>query len=152
MSVLERLTGLENKFLDAVRSPEADRVASAPPTGRLDSLIGRKYCVLVTYRKNGDPIPSPLWFGLAEGKVYAHTGGYKVKRLERTPAVRVAPSTFRGKPTAPPFAGTARVVPPDEIERAEAAIQSNYGRIRKLYYGLLHQTEFGNYIEITPDT
>ena len=151
MSVIERLTGLENKFLDAVRSPEAIRVATEAPTGQIGSLVGRKYCVLVTYRKNGDAIPSPLWFGIANGKVFAHTGGYKVKRLERNPAVRVAPCTFRGRPTAPPFAGTARVVPPVEVEQAERAIQSNYGRVRKLYYGLFRQAELGNYIEITPD-
>jgi hypothetical protein len=149
--LVERVTGLENKVLDALRSRDADRVATLPPTGRLDSLVGRKYCVLVTYRKNGDAVPSPLWFGVAGRKVYAHTGGYKVTRLERNPAVRVAPCTFRGRPMAPPFAGTARVVPSEEVERAERAIQANYGRIRMLYYELFHQAELGHYIEVTPD-
>jgi hypothetical protein len=150
MSWVERLAKIENRFIDRARSGDAARVAASAPTGRIDDLRGRKYCVLVTYKKNGDAVPSPLWFGVGDGKVYAHTSGVKIKRIERNPSVLVAPTTFRGRPLGPPFAGTARVVPADEADPAERAIAGNYGATRRVYYRLFGQQDLGVYIEVTP--
>ncbi len=93
-SFLRRLEALQNRFLDWARSSKADDVATTEPTGVIGDLRGRKYCVLVTYRKNGVAIPSPLWFGVGNGKIYVHTGGIKLKRIEHNPHVLVAPCTF----------------------------------------------------------
>jgi PPOX class probable F420-dependent enzyme len=147
-----KLAAIENRLLDRARSPQAARVAEQAPTGRIEDLRGRKYCVLVSYRKSGGAIPSPLWFGIGKGKLYVHTGGSKVKRIERNPSVRVAPSTFRGRPLGAPFAGTARVLSSGTDADAESLIQANYGWTRRLYYGLFGQRDIGVYIEITPDT
>ena len=143
---------IENKFLDRIRTGDAMRAATEPPIGTVASLEGRKYCVLVTYKKNGDPIPSPLWFGIADGRIYAHTGGMKLKRIERNPDVRVAPCTFRGTPVAPPLVGTCRILPPGEIDVAERALQEHYGITRTLYYKVFHQDDLGSYIEFTPNS
>jgi PPOX class probable F420-dependent enzyme len=151
VSFIERVTAFENRMLDRARSAEADRVARDAATGSIASLKKAKYCVLVTYRKNGDPIPSPLWFALADGKVYAHSGGMKLKRIERNPRIRVAPCTFRGKPTGAPFTGTARVLPAGETDVAERGLQKKYGLTRTLYYKVFHQDDLGAYIEVTPD-
>jgi len=66
--------------------------------------------------------------------------------------VRVAPCTFRGRPTAPPFAATARVLDDaGEIAHAEEAIAANYGRQRRVYYRILAgQEHAGSYVEVTP--
>ncbi|MHB8463280.1 MAG: PPOX class F420-dependent oxidoreductase [Acidimicrobiales bacterium] len=144
------VTEIENRLLDRTRSPLAASVAELPPTGRIDDFRGRKYCVLVSYRKNGDAIPSPLWFGIGDGKLYVHTGGMKVKRIERNPTVRVAPSTFRGRPIGSSLIGTARVVSSPADANAEAYIQANYGVTRRLYYKLSGQSDAGVYIEVTP--
>jgi len=146
-----RLAALQNRFLDWSRSPKANAVATAPPTGRLDEFHGRKYCVLVTYKKDGDPVPSPLWFGVGNGKLYAHTAGVKVKRIERNPEVRVAPSTFRGRPTGAPILGTARVLSSGTENDAEQWLQANYGVQRRVYNRILGDLDaVGVYIEITP--
>lgn len=154
MGLIERLTALENKALDAMRSSAADSVASTTSTGSIDDLGNRQYCVLVSYRKDGTPVPSPLWFALADGKLYTHTGGWKVKRMQRNPAVLVAPCTFRGRPTGPPFAGTARTVPRDSSAAAvgEQALKAKYGLTRKLYYRFFAQIDLGDYIEVTPNS
>src|SRR5256885_752956 len=39
-------------------------VAHAPPTGGLEELAGRRYCTVVTYRRSGEPIATPVWFGV----------------------------------------------------------------------------------------
>ena|SRR5437764_14213023 len=149
-TLVATLTRIENRFLDWVRSPRAGEVATQQATGSIDDFRGRKYCVLVTYKKNGDAVPSPLWFGVGNGKLYAHTMGFKVKRIERNPQVRVAPSTFRGRPVAAPIEGTARILESDAD--AEKHIAANYGWSRRAYYRLFGQTEAGVYVEVTPSS
>jgi PPOX class probable F420-dependent enzyme len=151
MSLADRLARATDRFYDRMRSPRAANVGTAAPTGSLEALRGRKYCVLVTYKKSGEAVPSPLWFGTGNGKVFFQTGvnSAKVKRIQRNPQVRVAPSTSRGRPVAPPFAGTARVVPAEQVAEAERWLQANYGLGRRLY------TRFSDrvanlYVEVTP--
>jgi uncharacterized protein len=153
MSWMERLAKVENRFLDWARTPKAARVAQDAPTGRLEDLRGRRHCVVVTYRKSGEPVPSPVWFGVGDGKLYFHTGETfaKTRRIRRNPEVRVAPCSFRGRPLGPPFAGRARVVSSSEEAEAERHIQANYGLIRRLYYRLSGQEDVGVYIEVTPE-
>ena len=151
MGLIDRLAKASDKFYDRMRSADADSVADADPTGSIDDLKGRKYCVLVSYRKNGQAMPSPLWFGTADGKLYFQTSpdGFKVKRIRNNPEVRVAPCTSRGKPVGPPFIGKARVVPDSDASVAERAVQSNYGIGRKIYT-LFSGSVDSVYVEVTP--
>jgi len=151
MSLADRLARASDRFYDRVRSPQATDIAQAAPTGSLEDLRGHKYCVLVTYKKNGEPVPSPLWFGTGDGKVYFQTGATtaKVKRIQRHPEVRVAAATSRGKPLAAPFTGTARVVPPEREAEAERRLQANYGLGRRVYSVLIGRVA-NVYLEVTP--
>ena len=151
MSLSERIAHASDRFYDRMRSSKAQHVAEAAPTGSLADLRGRKYCVLVTYKKSGEPVPSPLWFGTGNGKLYFQTGATstKVKRIERNSQVRVAAATARGRPRSAPFLGTARVLSIDEAAEAERCLQANYGLGRRLY------TQLGEhvasvYVEVTP--
>ena len=121
------------------------------PTGSLTDLDGHKYCVLITYKKSGEPMPSPLWFGTGNGKLYFHTGATtaKVKRIERNPQVRVAAATTRGRPLSAPLVGTARVLPVDGAAEAERCLQANYGLGRRLY-SRLGRNVVSVYVEVTP--
>lgn len=151
MSLAERVARASDRFYDRMRSPQARTAAEAAPTGSLGDLRGRKYCVLVTYKKNGEPVPSPLWFGTGNGKLYFQTGASaaKIKRIERNPQVRVAPATRRGRPLAAPFVGTARVVPAALEAEAERWLQANYGLGRRVYS--LFSGRLANvYVEVTP--
>jgi len=150
---MDRMAKASDKFYDRMRSGDADSVADAEPTGTIDDLKGRKYCVLVSYRKNGQPMPSPLWFGVADGKLYFNTSatGYKVKRITNNPEVRVAPCNSRGKPLGPPFLGKARVLPDSEGPTAERAIGSNYGAGRRVFTAVTDGVE-SVYGEVTPTT
>ena len=140
-------------FYDRIRHRSAASVAEMPAKGSLEDLDGRNYCVLVTYKRSGEPVPTPVWFGVADGKLYARTeaGSWKVKRIRRDGRVRVAPSTMRGRPVGPPFEGLARVLEPPEFERAERAVASNYGLDRRLYMRFLGEApEDVAYIEVDP--
>ncbi|MBV8981967.1 MAG: PPOX class F420-dependent oxidoreductase [Acidimicrobiia bacterium] len=151
MGMMSRLAKASDRFYDRMRSADASTVADARPTGSIDDLEGRKYCVLVSYRKNGQPMPSPLWFGVADRKLYFHTSpdGYKVKRIRNNPEVLVAPCDSRGKPLGPPFTGKARIVADAEADTAERALKSNYGIGRRIYTALGRSVP-AVYVEVTP--
>jgi uncharacterized protein len=156
MTLGERLASASNSFYDRMRHRDAYAAARGPATaGSFDALRGRKYCLLVTYKRSGDPIPTPVWFGLGDdGRLYVRTEAEaaKVKRISHDARVRVAPANVRGKPVGPVAEGTARVLPPDEHDRAERALQSNYGLGRRVYEGLA-SGPLGvatTYLEVTP--
>ena len=143
-----------NRFYDWLRSPEADEVArQSGQSGGFDTLAKGKYALLVTFKRSGDPVATPVWFALDEaGRMYVHTerDSAKVKRVRNDPHVRVAASNVRGKPRGPVIEGRARVVAPDEEEHAEAALRSHYGVVRRVFEGALGSSEPMVYIEVSP--
>ena len=143
-----------NRFLDRLRDAEAFRVAREVGTASdLSGLEGHKYCLLVTFRRSGEPIPTPVWFGLGDGRAYFNTRerNAKVKRIRRDPHVRVGPCSFRGKPLGRLAEGTARVMAEQEEAKAEAAIRSNYGIARRVYYATVGgRGEPTVYLEVMP--
>lgn len=126
-----------NRFYDRIRHPSAGSFANEQRTvSGFEHLRGHKYCLLVTHRRSGDAVPTPVWFGLGDGNIYVRTDAdaAKVRRILHNPQVRVGPCTARGKPLGPPAEGRARVLDQaGEIDLAEAAVAANYGLGRKLY-------------------
>jgi uncharacterized protein len=126
---------LDKYLWDRMRDRRASEVTSGVP-GTFESLKGRKYALVVTFKRSGEAVPTPTWFGLSDhGNVYTHTfaDSWKVKRISRDPRTLVAPCDARGKPSGPAIEGRARVLPRTDWERAERAIAANYGLGRKLY-------------------
>src|SRR5690349_8121013 len=107
-----------NRLYDRMRDPAAFRVrAEDATTGSLDPLRGHKYGLVISFRRNGDGVPSPVWMAVdAGGRMYFGTASDtgKVKRIRRDGRVLVAPSNVRGKPLGPVVAATARVLPREE--------------------------------------
>jgi uncharacterized protein len=97
-----------------------------------DSVRGRKYISLTTFRKNGTGVATPVWFGEEGGKLYVMTRSDmgKMKRIRNNPQVKVAACTIRGKVTGPELAATARVLAAEEHARARQAINRKYWMAR----------------------
>ncbi|HEU5452624.1 MAG TPA: PPOX class F420-dependent oxidoreductase [Terriglobales bacterium] len=105
------------------------------------------YISLATFRKNGQPVWTPVWFAMNGGRLYVMTrsDSWKIKRLANNPRVLFAPSSIRGKIKGPQQQGMARIMPPgDDLGRT---------LIRKKY--LLARLPIWSkenvYLEITPD-
>jgi uncharacterized protein len=136
-----------------LRHPKAFEVSSGA-AGTFDALRGHKYALLVTFRRSGEAMPAPVWFGVDEGGTFftrtrAEAG--KVKRLRNDPRALLAPCTLRGRPLGAAIEGRGRVLARDEWERAERAIRANYGLGRKLYQLPADPgSEAMTYLEITP--
>ena len=130
------------------------RMASTTPTGRIEDLAGHKHCAVVSYRRSGEPVATPVWFGLGEGRLYFRSlaEGVKLKRIARNPEVLVAPCTTRGKPVAPPWRGRARILSADaESAEAERMIQANFGAGRRVYKRAIEEAP-AVYVEVVPCT
>jgi len=89
-----------------------------------------RYINLVTFRKDGREVATPVWCVAMDGKLYIYTNGNmgKVKRIRATKRVRVAPSDGRGKPLGSWSEGSGRVITePALAERVYAALANKYG-------------------------
>jgi PPOX class probable F420-dependent enzyme len=155
MSLGQRVLKLSDRAYDRMRHRDASTAARAgASTSGFDALRGHKYCLLVTYRRSGEPVPTPVWFGLeGESALFVRTesGSGKVKRIRRDPRVLVGPANARGKPAGPLAEGAARVLGPEDEQRAERALRANYGLGRRLYEGMSGPLGAqAVYLEVTP--
>ena len=93
------------------------------------ALAAASYVALVSYRRDGTPVSTPVWVvghgsGLA---IWTPRKTWKVKRIERNPAVTVAPCRFRGELLGPAVAGRARIMSDDETARLRPMMARKYG-------------------------
>ena len=99
-------------------------------------IHGQKYLSLTTFRKNGEPVATPVWFAERDGTIYLFTfpSAGKVKRIRHTARVTVAPCTATGNVTGTASEGVARILtePADET-LAERTLAKKYGLIWYLY-------------------
>jgi uncharacterized protein len=96
----------------------------------LSRFEGEKVISLETYRRNGEPVRTPVWFMQDDGTLVVHTdnGTGKAKRIRRNPKVRIAPSTFRGKPKADYMEALAELkTDPETVEKYHSQIYKKYG-------------------------
>ena len=95
-------------------------------------LADHQYTELTTFRRNGSPVPTPVWIAPDGDELVVitldHTG--KTKRLAHTARVELRPCGVRGgvEPGAPRYAGRATVQRDAEsIARVKRAIGAKYG-------------------------
>jgi len=157
MSLAERMRQLENRVYAALRHPSAVE-AGRVPAGNLalaEAFGGASYCLVVSYRRDGTPIATPVWFAL-DGKrlvFESDADSLKVRRIRRDGCVRVAPCNSRGRPLAAPVEGAARILEPGEEAGAELALSAKYGRTRGAVMRARPSPEAGrSYVEVTKRT
>ncbi len=128
-----------------------------------NALHDKPYISLTTFRKNGNAVPTPVWFAqdMQTGILYIETDpkSGKIKRLRHTSRVTLAPCTALGKITGEVIEGNARqVTNTAEMFRARGALHRKYGLQRQFFNYALdlftlirHRTNFTHtYIAIEP--
>lgn len=98
-------------------------------------LAEAAYVQLTTFRRSGEPVPTPVWVAPAvDGSDHLvvvtvdDTG--KTKRLAHTPRVELRRCDLRGRvePDAPTYAGAGRVVRgDDDVAAVRSAVVAKYG-------------------------
>jgi PPOX class probable F420-dependent enzyme len=63
------------------------------------TMEGQAFLSLTTFRKNGAPVATPVWFAQEGDKLYVMTGTNtgKVRRIHHNAQVEVAPCTLNGE-------------------------------------------------------
>lgn len=66
----------------------------------LEQFENQNYLNLQTYRRNGEAMPTPVWFVQDGEKIYVRTiaGSGKVKRIHNNANVQIRPCGQRGEP------------------------------------------------------
>ena len=60
-----RISRKQDRLLDRLHDRRADAAAGLPGTAdSFAGLIGEEYALLVTFKRSGEPVPTPVWFGL----------------------------------------------------------------------------------------
>lgn len=101
---------------------------------RIEQFIDQSYLNLQTYRKNGEPMPTPVWFVQDGEKFYIRTvaGSGKVKRIHNNPKVQIMPCGQRGEPLGIWVTAQVREIQDEEtIVFAKSLMVAKYGELFK---------------------
>lgn len=87
-----------------------------------------KYLSVTTFRKDGTPVATPVWFVAENGTLLVETDAdsYKVRRIRRNSRVEIAICTGTGKLLGAPVAAHAELLPDDERPRVERLMARKY--------------------------
>ncbi|MBM7775721.1 PPOX class probable F420-dependent enzyme [Actinokineospora baliensis] len=96
-----------------------------------------KYLLVTTFKRDGTPVPTPVWVAPDGPDLVFWTvrDSWKVKRLRHTPRVEVGPCDLRGTPLGESRPATARLLDDPESERVRRLIQRKYGILGWLTVG-----------------
>ena len=88
-----------------------------------------EYINIETYRKDGTPVLTPVWFAASEnGELYIYSvaNSGKVKRIRNNPRVRIAPCTMRGKIRGEWVDAEAQIVDGAEVGFGQSLLGKKY--------------------------
>ena len=103
----------------------AQPLAPARPAADLETA---RFIDLVTFRRTGEPVGTPVLFVQDGDRLLVRTGhdAGKLKRLAHTPAVELTPADQKGRHLGATWSGTARVLGPDAVGPALARLHARY--------------------------
>ena len=124
---------------------------SSSSSNWISMLSGHAYVNLETYRRNGQPVATPVWFTIDDNNKMIHvvtrTDTGKVKRLRNNSKVRIMPCGMRGQPKGQWLNGKATFASQEQLEIALKQRNKKYGLKARLS-GLFSRTK-GDLIGIT---
>ena len=98
-------------------------------------LDHEQYISLVTFRKNGTPVTTPVWFATDNAKLYAYSeiDAGKIKRIRSTSKVHVAACNFKGVVSGPVYPATALVLDADQGPFVHGLLNRKYTWKKRLF-------------------
>ena len=101
---------------------------------KLGQFIDQKYINLETYKKDGTPIRTPVWFVINNDLIYVITRDStgKVRRLKNNQDVRIVPCSFKGEPKNGWVKGNAEKIAGEAADKAIKLRKKKYGMSARL--------------------
>ncbi|MCS7324271.1 MAG: PPOX class F420-dependent oxidoreductase [Anaerolineae bacterium] len=119
----------------------------------LSALRSETYINLQTFRRNGQGVPTPVWFVEEGGVLYVRTlaRSGKVKRVRNNPRVRVAACDARGNLKGEWVEAQAWLVGETEAAHANELLNRKYGLMKRAFdlIGWVRKDSYA-VIKITP--
>jgi PPOX class probable F420-dependent enzyme len=100
------------------------------PTKPLPELGAARYALLRSFRRDGTPVDTPIWFAFdGDGLLFRTKVGPKTRRLSRRGDVEIAACDYRGRVhrDATTVAGRAAILSGGDAERANGLLRQRYG-------------------------
>ena len=110
-------------------------------TPELEPFVRQKTALLVSYRRDGTPVGTPLSVAV-EGDhafVRSYERAWKTRRIGNNPEVELAPSTARGKPTGPGIRARARRLEGAEARQAAHALARKHPLLQGVLVPFMHR-------------
>ena len=100
----------------------------------LSEIEPQKYISIETYRKDGTPVQTPVWFVVKNEQLYIVTRDKtgKIKRIRNNQKVKIATCTIKGKITGQWIQGSAKILTDSETQKAVDWRDKKYGFIAKI--------------------
>jgi uncharacterized protein len=97
-------------------------------------FVGQRYLNLESYKRDGTPVRTPVWFAEEQGVLYVYilANAGKVKRIRRNPRIRLAPCTMRGKVIGPWVEAEATIVDAMTAAHGHALLRQKYGWMKRV--------------------
>jgi uncharacterized protein len=106
-------------------------MSPSPPSNWISVLSGNGYISLETYRRNGQPVATPVWFTIDHDNkviyVITRTETGKIKRLRNNSNVRIVPCGMRGQPKGEWLNGRATFATQEQQQIALKQRNKKYG-------------------------
>jgi uncharacterized protein len=95
----------------------------------LTSFATQKYLNLESFKRDGTPVQTPVWFAEDQGVLYVYTlaNAGKVKRIRRNPHIRIAACTMRGQVIGPWVEADATIVDATTAAHGHVLLRRKYG-------------------------
>lgn len=99
-----------------------------------ENLRKEKHLSLVTRRKDGRQVATPMWFIVEGERIYMRTSGSsgKVKRIRNDARVMLATCTARGRETGERLEALARIADPSMLEAVNRGLKQKYGFLKSI--------------------
>lgn len=100
----------------------------------LAQFANQQYLNLESFKRDGTPVQTPVWFAEDDGVLYIYTlaNAWKVKRIRRNPRVRIVPCTMRGNVTGQWVEAEAQIIDAETAEHGHALLLQKYGWMKWL--------------------
>jgi PPOX class probable F420-dependent enzyme len=129
--------------------------AGAPVVRMATELDDARYINLLSYKRDGGAVQTPVWVAPLDGKlvVYTKRDSYKVKRIRRNPEVRVARCDVRGRLLGPWIDATCAIVEDHaQQQRIMDALKRKYGlqvRVLSFFAAIAGRVKNRAYLEVS---
>jgi PPOX class probable F420-dependent enzyme len=122
-------------------TPFAGTAMGATPTAAFAPFARQRAVLLTTFRRDSTAVGTPVSIAVEGDHAFFRTyeQTWKAKRLRRNPAVTIAPSTVRGKPTGPAIHARARLLSGDEATHAARALARKHPLLHGILVPWLHR-------------